>query len=168
MKLRGRTRCLIFFAKVVVDVWTIVFSPHVYTSPGSPLSLRLSLCAKPVRAAGRPPATLPISHSMYAARRRARCMRGEAPRTSACSWCQAAADREKCPISSAGAIRAITWRELRLGGGLGKGLRFGLGGRRASLMEMRAFAKPAPTTRGSNASTRHGRASVRALMSASP
>ena len=38
----------------------------------------------------------------------ARCMRGEALRTSVCSCCQAAAGSEKCPIGSAGAIRAIT------------------------------------------------------------
>ena len=106
------------------------------------LSLRLSLCAKPARAARqmktRPAASPSKFQSVYTARRRARCMRGRALRTSACAWPQAAAGGEKRAINSARAIREVTSREPRLGGSLSNRLRLGLDGRRASLMEMSA------------------------------
>ena len=119
------------------------------------LSLRLSLCAKPARAARqmktRPAASPSKFQRVYTARRRARCMRGRALRTSACAWPQAAAGGEKRAINSARAIRELTSREPRLSGSLSNRLRLGLDGRRASLMEMSALLRNLPE--GNSAAT---------------
>ena len=151
-RFRASCDCLVLghravFAKVLMDVWTSVFSPHVYSSPASPVSPPVTLRVahagsnEEEGAPGRHPFKIP-QHVRRQAASAVHARKGAANKR--LQFGQSATGGEKCTVSSAGAIP----RDHLAGGatprGPGQQTSVWLDGRRASLIEMRAPLRNLP------------------------